>query len=242
MVHGSGDAIGAVPAQRWVLERMVEVGSLSETQRACVAHGGFVAGAEAFDNRLFGVSRAEAGAMDPQQRLLLETGYEALHGDGGRLAWLLGDGGDVGVFVGIERPDWATVQSAVPELHNSVYAGTSATLSVASGRLSFVLGLQGPCVSVDTACSSALVAAHDGCHAVRSSECISAVASGVGLKLLPYATLGAAAAGMLSVDGRCKTLDARANGYARSGGVAAVLLRAEGEERVWLSGAQLGGS
>ena len=95
------------------------------------------------------------------------------------------------MFVGIERPDWATVQAAVPELHNSVYAATGGTVSVASGRLSFVLGLQGPCVSVDTACSSALVAAHGGGHAVRSAECAIAMASGVGLKLLPYPTLGA---------------------------------------------------
>ena len=176
MAHSSGDAVSTVPAQRWTLEAAVEVGALSETQKACVMHGGFVARADRFDHRLFGVSRAEAGAMDPQQRLLLECGYEALHGHGGRLAWLLGGGGDVGVFVGIERPDWATVQSAVPELHSSVYTGTGATVSVASGRLSFVLGLQGPCVSVDTACSSALVAAYNGSHAVRSAECISAVA------------------------------------------------------------------
>ena len=87
--------------------------------------------------------------MDPQQRLLLETGYEALHGDGGRLAWLLGDGGDVGVFVGIERPDWLSLP-----LPASAYTVTGGTVSIASGRLSFVLGLQGPCVSVDTACSS----------------------------------------------------------------------------------------
>ena len=158
--------------------------------------------------------------MDPQQRLLLETGYEALHGDGGRLAWLLGDGDDVGVFVGIERPDWATVQAAVPELHNSVYAATGSTVSVASGRLSFVLGLQGPCSSIDTACSSALAAMHGGAHVVRVSECGAALGMAVSLKLAPYGTLGAASAGMLSVDGRCKTLDARANGYARSEGVA----------------------
>ncbi|MGA1354626.1 MAG: beta-ketoacyl synthase N-terminal-like domain-containing protein, partial [Candidatus Limnocylindrus sp.] len=224
MLRGGGDAIGLVPAQRWVLEQMVDVDALSESQKACVQHGGFISGAERFDHRLFGVSRAEAAAMDPQQRLLLETGYEALHAHGGRLAWLLGDGGNVGVFVGIERPDWSTVQAAVPKLHNSVYAATGGTVSVASGRVSFVLGLQGPCMSVDTACSSALVSLHFGGHAVRGDECRSALASGVGLKLLPYATLGAAAAGMLSVDGRCKTLDARANGYVRSEGVGMVLL------------------
>ena len=188
--------------------------SLSEAQAACVAHGGFVAGAERFDGRCFGVSAAEAGAMDPQQRLLLEVGYEALHGGGARRAALLG--GDGGVWVGIERPDWALLAAARPA---SVYAVTGDTASVAGGRLSFVLGLQGPCVSVDTACSSALAALHGAWAAVRAGECGGGVASAVSLKLSPRPTLGAAAAGMLSVDGRCKTWDARANGYVRSEGV-----------------------
>ena len=133
-------------------------------------------------------------------RLLLEVGYESLHGGGERRSSLLG--GDGGVFVGIERPDWHSVMSMLPELQSSVYAATGGTVSVASGRLSFVLGMQGPCLSVDTACSSALVAVHGGGCAVRNGECGSAVALGVSLKLLPYGTLGAAQAGMLSVDGR----------------------------------------
>merc|ERR1712147_526881 len=99
-----------------------------------------------------------------------------------------------GVWVGIERPDWALLAAARPA---SVYAVTGDTTSVACGRLSFALGLQGPCVSMDTAWAAAAVS----------------------LKLSPLPTLGAAAAGMLSVDGRCKTWDARANGYVRSEGV-----------------------
>ena len=147
MLVGCGDALGAVPAQRWTLELMVEMATLSEVQAACVQHGGFIGGAERFDSRFFGVSRAEAGAMDPQQRLLLEVGYESLHGGGERRSSLLG--GDGGVFVGIERPDWHSVMSMLPELQSSVYAATGGTVSVASGRLSFVLGMQGPCLSVD---------------------------------------------------------------------------------------------
>ena len=96
----------------------------------------------------------------------------------------------------------------------------------AAGRLSFVLGLHGPCSSVDTACASALSAMHGGATAVRGAECAEAVALAVSLKLVPYSTLGAASAGMLSIDGRCKTLDARANGYARSEAVGALVLRA----------------
>ena len=194
MLQASGDAVGAVPAARWTLSAVVDVGALSEVQAACVSHGGFVRDAERFDNAAFGVSAAESGAMDPQQRLLLETAYAALHASGARRSTLLG--GEGGVFVGIERPDWALLASSRP---SSVYAVTGDTTSVASGRLSFALGLQGPCVSVDTACSSALVALHGAWRAVLSGECPEGAASAVSLKLTPHPTLGAAAAGMLSL-------------------------------------------
>ena len=230
MLQASGDAVGAVPAARWTLSAVVDVGALSEVQAACVSHGGFVRDAERFDNAAFGVSAAESGAMDPQQRLLLETAYAALHASGARRSTLLG--GEGGVFVGIERPDWALLASSRP---SSVYAVTGDTTSVASGRLSFALGLQGPCVSVDTACSSALVALHGAWRAVLSGECPEGAASAVSLKLTPHPTLGAAAAGMLSADGRCKTWDARANGYVRSEGVGCTVV-APGVDGVVLLG------
>ena len=101
--------------------------------------------------------------MDPQQRLLLELGYAALHGSSQRRVALMGCDG--GVFLGIERPDWALAQP--PAARGSVYAVMGDNVSAAAGRVSFVLGLQGPCSSVDTACSSALAAVHGGAHAVR---------------------------------------------------------------------------
>ena len=75
--------------------------------------------------------------MDPQQRLLLERGYEAVHGGRWRRCVLLD--GDTGVLLGIERPDWATVQALAPR-RSSVYDVTSSTISIACGRLSFALG------------------------------------------------------------------------------------------------------
>ena len=112
-----------------------------------------------------------------------------------------------------------------PSARASVYAVTGDNVSAAAGRVWFVLGRQGPCSSVDTACSSALAALHGAGHAVRGGESNAALALAVSLKLVPHGTLGMASAGMLSVDGRCKTLDARANGYARSEGVGALVLR-----------------
>ena len=221
-----------MPLTRWVLEETADVSVLTSVQAQCVRYGGFVAGTERFDAAAFGLSPAEVGAMDPQQRLLLELGYAALHGSSHRRVTLLG--GDGGVFLGIERPDWALAQP--PTARGSVYAVTGDNVSAAAGRVSFALGLQGPCSSVDTACASALVAVHWGTHAVRAGESGAALALAVSLKLVPHGTLGAASAGMLSVDGRCKTLDARANGYARSEGVGALVLLCEGSGVTTLCG------
>ena len=108
LLRACGDAVGGVPASRWTLALAVDVRALSSAMVACAGHGGFLSGAQSFDGRAFGISAAEAGAMDPQQRLLLEHGYAALHGATRRRLTLMG--GDGGVFLGIERPDWAVVQ------------------------------------------------------------------------------------------------------------------------------------
>ena len=89
-----------------------------------------------------------------------------------------------------------------------------------------MLDLQGPCVSIDTACSSALVALHAAASACTGGESTAAIALAVSLKLMPQPTLGAAAAGMLSTDGRCKTLDRRANGYVRSQALGSAVIHA----------------
>ena len=231
-----GDALGAVPALRWTLEAALEVHLLTATQLQCVQHGGCVTGAQRFDSQAFSISPAEVSVMDPQQRLLLELGYSALHASSHRRAVLMG--GDAGVFLGMERPDWAIAQP--PLARGSVYAITGDNASVAAGRLSFMLGLQGPCATIDTACASALVAVHAGSSAVRGGECERALGLAVSLKLVPHATIRAASAGMLSADGRCKTLDARANGYARSEGVGSLVLRPCGEAQQAV--VRLGGS
>ena len=247
LLRASGDAVGAVPShKRWNLSDAVDSSALSPSQLACAHHGGFIAAAEVFDNASFRVSTAEAEVMDPQQRLLLEVGYMALHSADIRRALLTG--GDDGVFVGIERPDWALLQAlrhlgAQQTATPSAFAMTGDTINVAAGRLSFVLGMQGPCVSIDTACSSALAALHAAGVALLGGESAQAVALAVSLKLLPQPTLGAAAAGMLSTDGRCKTLDKRANGYVRSEAIGAIVLQSPttvaGESHAGLAGSSV---
>eukprot|EP00964_Phaeocystis_antarctica_P004954 scaffold2700_cov72-Phaeocystis_antarctica.AAC.1 len=148
--------------------------------------------------------------MDPQQRLLLERGYEALHATGLRRAELMGSA--TGVFLGIAANDFVDVLKASPA-GRSVYAATGSSHSIAAGRLSYVLGLQGPCVSFDTACSSALAAGHAAWRAVQLRECERALLASVNLMLTPTVHSVFAVAGMTSAAGRCHTFDARADGF-----------------------------
>ena len=127
--------------------------------------GAFVVGAEHFDNVRFAISPSEARAMDPQQRLLLECCYSALHLAGLPQAVL--NGSDTGVAVGIYTTEFREILESNGLLSRSVYTATGTSLSVASGRVSFALGLHGPCSTFETACSSSLVACHATARALQ---------------------------------------------------------------------------
>ena len=144
-------------------------------------HGHFVDGAERFDNAHFGVSVAEAKGMDPHQRLLLEVGYAALAQSGRDKSSLMGS--QVGVFVGIANTDWASV---VRELGSraSSFSNLGVDPGAGAGRVSYLLGLKGPCFAVNTACSSSLVALDAACLNVRAGNCgDGALAAGTTLHL-----------------------------------------------------------
>eukprot|EP00964_Phaeocystis_antarctica_P030536 scaffold17244_cov84-Phaeocystis_antarctica.AAC.4 len=223
MAAGGLDTVSEVPASRWALETLSQAPSAAVIR---VRHGGFVVGAEWFDNRFFGISPAEAGVMDPQQRLLLERGYEALQAAGHDRDSLLGS--NVGVFVGVTYMDFFEVLKASP-LGQSVYASTGCGHSVASGRLSFVLGLQGPCATYDTACSATLVACHGALRALQHRECSDGLVAGASLMLVPGPSAVMTSAGMTSPHGRCHTFDDRADGYVRSEACVALALQPTSE-------------
>jgi acyl transferase domain-containing protein len=189
--------------------------------------GGFMEDLELFDASFFKISAAEASAMDPQQRLLLEYSYLAFH-DAGYSKEVL-QGQDAGVFVGISGTDAQELAGNRSNADVSVYSANGTTHSTAAGRLSFVFGLQGPCAAYDTACSSALVALHAAVRSLQHEECDLAVATGVSVMLTATASKSIATAGMTSSSGRCHTFDEGADGYCRSEGCGAVVLKRMGD-------------
>lgn len=211
--HGR-DVVTEIPAARW--EEMGHHGVESGW------HAGLVDGLDRFDPRFFGISAREATMMDPQQRMVLEVAWEALENAGQAPDRLTGS--RTGVFLGITGHDYVDIlQDAGGTL--DVYAATGNANNAAAGRLSFVLGLQGPSVALDTACSSSLVAIHLACQSLRTGDCRMAIAGGVNALLVPGPFICFRNWGMMTSDGRCKTFDARADGFVRSEGCGLIILK-----------------
>jgi len=216
------DAIAEVPGNRWDIDAFYDPDP-DAPGKMVTRFGGFVEEVERFDAHFFGVSPREALTLDPQQRLLLEVSYEAFEDAGMAPDSLSGRAG--GVFVGICGIDYSKrITRRDPRLIDA-YIGTGNGHSVAAGRLSYFFGLLGPSVAIDTACSSSLVGVHWACQSLRAGECDFALAGGVNLLLDPELSINFSKAHMLAPDGRCKTFDAKADGYVRGEGAGMVVLK-----------------
>ncbi len=223
LLHEGRDAIRDVPADRWDADRLFDPDP-DAAGKLYARRGGFLDGVDLFDARFFGINPREAASMDPQQRLLLEVSWEALEDAGQAPDRLIGQ--PVGVFVGMGAGDYLLRQVKGLESERvDVYLGTGGSAAVASGRLSYVYGFQGPSITIDTACSASLVAVHLACQSLRARECRMALAGGASLMLMPELTMSFCRARMLAPDGRCKTFDAAADGYVRSEGCGVVVLK-----------------
>ena len=188
-----------------------------------IAFGGFLEGVDRFDPAFFGISPREAAAMDPQQRLALELAWEALE-DGGIPAGAI-RGEAAGVFLGAIAGDYASLADRLGAGAIDRHTVTGLYRSIIANRISYVLGLGGPSLTVDAAQSASLVAVHLACESLRRGESELALAGGVHLNLDPRGALGAARLGGLSPDGRCFAFDARANGFVRGEGGGIVVLK-----------------
>lgn len=183
---------------------------------------GYLEEVDQFDPSFFGLSPVEAENMDPQQRLMMMVVWEALENAGLVPQSLRGQ--SVGVFIGVSGHDYAHLiwGSSNPL---SVYGGTGNASSIVANRLSYFFDFRGPSVSIDTACSSSLVAVHQAVQSLRSGESNLSIVGGVNLVLFPSISKVFHESGFLSPDGRCQSFDSKANGYVRSEGCGAVILK-----------------
>jgi acyl transferase domain-containing protein len=206
------DAITDVPDARWPDHAATDF-----------RRGGFLRRVDGFDAEFFGVGAAEAAAMDPQQRLVLELAWEAL--ERARIAPTALRGTATGVFVGAIGADYALLHDRLGADAAGPYTVTGTHRSLIANRVSYLLGLRGPSLTLDSGQSSSLVAVQLAAEQLRRGTVGLALAGGVNLNLLGQTSAVLGEFGALSPDGRCHTFDSRANGYVRGEGGGLVVLK-----------------
>ncbi|MGB7428422.1 MAG: type I polyketide synthase, partial [Microcoleaceae cyanobacterium] len=217
------DAITEIPSYRWDIDKYYD-SNPDIPGKMYTRYGGFIDAVDQFDPQFFGISPREAISLDPQQRLLLEVSYTAVENAGQSPQNLRGS--KTGVFIGICFDDYSRRNLNSGDVTRiDAFSSLGNTRSIAAGRIAYVLGLHGPTLQLDTTCSSSLLAVHLACQSLRNKECNLALAGGVNLMLSPEATIGFCKLKALAADGRCKTFDAKADGYSRGEGCGIVVLK-----------------
>ena len=215
------DLVTEVPGDRWDADELFDPES-GVPGRSVSKWGAFLDDVTGFDPDFFGINEREAIAMDPQHRVLLETCWEAVEQAGRTPASMSGT--STGVFIGMSHDDYAMVTSDAGAF-DQAYAFTGNPFSMASGRVAHALGLHGPALTLDTACSSSMVAVHQACRSLNDGESEMAIAGGVMLMLDSRLYASASGQGMLSATGHCHSFDVAADGFVRAEGCGVVVLK-----------------
>ncbi|WP_052410165.1 type I polyketide synthase [Paenibacillus durus] len=218
----SGESmISEIPRDRWDWQQYFG-DPLKEANKTDIRWGGFMKEIDKFDALFFGISPREAEIMDPRQRIYLQTVWQAIEDAGYKASDL--SGSKTGMFVGVVSSDYNDLMN---EYGVNVEAQTAMGVfhSILANRISYLLNLHGPSEPVDTACSGSLVAIHRAVESIRNGDCDMAIAGGISVIASPHLYIAFNKAGMLSPDGRCKTFDSKADGYVRSEGSGALVLK-----------------
>ncbi|AHC25540.1 MULTISPECIES: sulfolipid-1 biosynthesis phthioceranic/hydroxyphthioceranic acid synthase [Mycobacteriaceae] len=218
---GGEDHVTVIPADRWDADEFYDP-EPGVPGRSVSKWGAFLDDVAGFDADFFGISDREATAVDPQHRLLLETAWEAIEHAGIDPATL--QGSRTGVFMGLTHGDYQLLAADAHSIEGP-YGFTGNNFSMASGRIAYHLGVHGPAYSVDSACSSGLLALHLGCRSLHDGDSDLVLAGGVNLVLEPRKLSSGSAQGMLSPTGQCHAFDAAADGFVPGEATGVVLLK-----------------
>ncbi|MCV9389356.1 type I polyketide synthase [Reichenbachiella ulvae] len=217
------DGITDIPKDRWNHEEYYDPNP-NKAGKIKTKKGGFLDRVDLFDNEFFKIFPKEAERIDPQQRLLLQTTFESIEDSGDTLSKVRGS--NMAVFMSVFTNDYWDMQIEQDSKYAiSPHVAMGASRTAISNRISYFYDLKGPSVSVDTACSGALVAVHLACQSIWDQSATSAMAGGVNVIINPESTMMMSKGNFLSPDGYCKSFDERANGYVRGEGVGVVYLK-----------------
>jgi amino acid adenylation domain-containing protein len=215
------EAISEVPPDRWNIDEFYS-SDQAQPGKMMSRWGGFIEQVDSFDWRAFRLLPREVKQMDPQHRLLLEVAWEALEDAGLPLPQI--SGSRTSVFTGVGWSDYLRLLSRDWSKLDA-YTAIGNASGFAANRLSYAFNLKGPSMTVDAGCTSSLAALYLACQSLWSGEATLALAGGVSLMISPDSTIMVSKAGLLSPDGKCKTLDAQANGFVRGEGAGLLVLK-----------------
>ena len=215
------DLVTEIPADRWDAEEYYDP-EPGVPGRSVSKWGSFLDDVAGFDSEFFGIGEREATSLDPQHRLLLELSWESVDHAGLTPATVADS--LTGVFVGLTHFDYQLVAANSPAMEGP-YGFTGSNFSMASGRIAYTLGVHGPALTVDSACSSGLLAVHMACRSLHEGESDLALAGGASVMLEPRKAAAGSAQGMLSPTGQCRAFDVAADGFVSSEGCVMLLLK-----------------